>query len=158
MREASHLAIVVAVCAVSACVATVSKQQLAGVSERSLEPDIVDIRGIWEDSGLNRDEAITRGLDPARIELPRKIKDQPPVYPPDAIQSRTTGTVTLDCIIDAAGRARDCRIVSGPYPLRAAASAAIAQRRWEPLRVDGTVRRAAALLTVTFVLRSPGTS
>jgi hypothetical protein len=90
MAEISRLAMVPALCAMLACGATVAKQQPASLPVRALEPDIVDIRGIWRDTRLNRDDAIAHGLDPDRIQLPRKIRDQRPVYPPDARQTGTS--------------------------------------------------------------------
>jgi TonB family protein len=152
-----HLLIVLAVCAASACASAPGQRSDAPqrLPQRALEPDVVDIRGIWRGDTLNPAGAIARGLDPARIQLPRKIRDQRPEYPQAALQTRTTGTVTLDCIIDTVGAPQDCRVVDGPPQLRRAATDAVMAWRWEPLRLAGAPRRSAAYLTVSFTLQAP---
>jgi TonB family protein len=157
MTEMRRLVIVLAACAAAACASAAGQPSDAPqrLPQRPLEPDVVDIRGIWRDNSLHRESAIARGLDPDQIQLPRKIRDQRPTYPQGALQTHTTGTVTLDCIIDTAGAPQDCRVVGGPPQLRGAAADAVMAWRWEPLRLAGTPRRAAAYLTVSFTLQAP---
>jgi TonB family protein len=133
------------------CAAAVPDHNVT-LPERRLESDTVDIRGIWRDKGLDASGAAARGLDPATVQLPRKIRDRRPSYPPAAMSAHITGTVTLDCIIEINGEPQDCQVISGPALLRTAATDAVAGWRWDPLRVAGIQRRAAAHLTVNFNL------
>ena len=149
-----HFIVVLSMCAAAACAPTRVEQPYS-LAERKLDADVVDVRGIWRGNSLYREGAIARGLDPTQIQLPRKIRDQRPAYPQEALQTQTSGMVILDCIIDASGAPQDCRVVSGPALLRSAATDAVMAWRWEPLRVAGTPRRAAALLTVTFSMQTP---
>ena len=47
------------------------------------------------------------------IKPPTKITDVPPVYPPEAIAARITGTVTIEAVIDPAGNVSSARVDHG---------------------------------------------
>jgi TonB family protein len=119
---------------------------------RAVDPDVVDLRGIWLDTHVDAAGASARGLDSTQVVTPRKIRDVRPRYPMSAREARITGTVTVECLIDLAGEPHDCVAVGGPDELRDAAAAAVRDWRWQPLTVGGIPRRALAHLTVNFRL------
>ena len=147
MRRAS---IIIAACAV--LVVSVGADQDSG--RLAIAPDVVDLRGLWKDNGLDRLKARAKGLDPDQIRMPRKIKEPPP-DPREAIRSGVDGSVTIDCIIDTAGEPEDCRVVSGPRELRQWALKAVRAWRWEPLRIAGTPRKAVVQVEMSFSRRDP---
>ena len=69
--------------------------------------------------------------------LPRKITDVPPIHPPIAVSARVNGVVTLDAVIDEAGRVRDARVLTSIPLLDQAAVDAVRQWRFEAPRVNG---------------------
>jgi TonB family protein len=143
--------IVVAACAIF--VAAPKAQQATG--ELAIAPGVVDVRGMLKEDGtLDRLKARARGIDPDQVRLPRKIKDVPPDFR-EAIQTGVNGTVVIDCIIDTEGEPQNCRIVSGPLPLRDLALKAVVSWRWEPLRIADTPRKAAVQSRVSFAIREP---
>jgi TonB family protein len=75
------------------------------------------------------------------------IKSVPPVYPPFARSSHTSGDVTVDALIDVNGTVTDLKAVSGPPILRQAAIEAVRQWKYDPARLDG--RPVAIHLTIT---------
>jgi len=81
------------------------------------------------------------------IKPPTKITDVPPVYPPDAIAARITGTVTIEAVIDAAGNVASARVVKGVPMLDDAALAAVRQWKYTPTLVNGEA--VAVIMTVT---------
>lgn len=147
----NHLLLAVVLAGTLGCAAA-RQDSAVQLPERHLEADTVDLRGIWHANALDAKGAAARGLDPSQLQLPRKTRDTRPVYPPAALSSHITGVVTLDCLITADGAPQDCRVISGPSPLRKAATDAVAGWRWEPVRVAGVPRRSAAYLTVRFDL------
>jgi TonB family protein len=133
-----------------ACASAQSK----GVAQppRAIDPDVVDLRGIWLDTHIDAAGAVARGLDPAQVVAPRKVRDVPPKYPMAARYARVTGTVTVECIIDLVGVPHDCSAVGGPGELRDVSVAAVREWRWQPLTVGGVPRRALVHVTVNFRL------
>jgi len=114
---------------------------------------VVDIRGIWQGKTLDEKKARARGLDPGVLEVPKKVRDVPPAYPPQAIANGERGTVTLECRIDIDGIVRDCKVTRKVSKLLdAEALACVAQWRYQPLKLAGEFRAALANLTVQFRL------
>ena len=81
------------------------------------------------------------------IEPPTKITDVPPVYPPEAIAARITGTVTIEAVIDPAGNVSSARVITGVPMLDDAALAAVRQWKYTPTLVNGEA--VAVIMTVT---------
>jgi TonB family protein len=114
---------------------------------------IVDIRGIWDDTGVTPEGAARLGIDPAEIVAPVKTKHVHPEYPDFALRARIQGDVLLHCVIGVDGRSRDCRVHQSVSPdLDSAALRAVGFWRYEPLRVAGQPRPALVELLVSFAL------
>jgi periplasmic protein TonB len=83
-----------------------------------------------------------QGASPTRAEtslqLGRLASRIEPVYPPDALQNRIVGTVTVHAVIGRNGAVQSAEIVSGPAQLADAALRAIQQWRYEPTKLGGT--------------------
>lgn len=83
-----------------------------------------------------------QGASPTReetsLQLGRLASRIEPVYPPDALQHRIAGTVTVHMVISRSGSVQSAEIVSGPAPLADAALRAIQQWRYEPAKLGGT--------------------
>lgn len=120
--------------------------------DRVLEADVVDLRNIWHpNTGLDADKATARGLKTTGLRAPVRVvaTRRGSSYTVERIHGGPGGTVTLDCLLDVEGRARDCHMITGPEQLRTSAIATVSSWRWEPLRVDGVPKRAAVHLEVT---------
>lgn len=78
------------------------------------------------------------------------IKSVPPVYPPFARSSHTSGDVTVDALIDASGNVTDLNAVAGPPILLQAAMDAIRQWKYDPARLNGRPVAVHLTLTVRF--------
>ncbi len=87
------------------------------------------------------------------IAAPRKLVDVPPVYPPEAVAARITGTVTIEAVIDAGGNVTSARVLKGVPMLDDAALAAVRQWKYTPTVVDGTPVSVIMTVTSTFSLR-----
>jgi protein TonB len=71
------------------------------------------------------------------VKPPRLIYGPDPVYPFLAIQSRISGVVVIDAIIDEHGNVTSMRAVSGQPILIPAALEAVSKRKYEPTILDG---------------------
>jgi len=93
----------------------------------------------------------TPGPAPVRvggaIAAPTKIKDVPPVYPPEALAARITGTVMIEAVIDPEGNVTNTKVLSGVPLLDDAALAAVRQWKYTPTLVNG--QPVAVIMTVT---------
>jgi TonB family protein len=78
--------------------------------------------------------AVRQGGD---VQPARLIRAKLPDYPQLARTNHAAGDVTLDALVDASGNVRDVKVISGPVLLRAAATAALLQWKYEPARLDG---------------------
>jgi len=87
------------------------------------------------------------------ITAPLKLVDVPPVYPPDAVAARITGTVTIEAVIDAGGNVTSARVLKGVPMLDDAALAAVRQWKYTPTVVDGMPVSVIMTVTSTFSLR-----
>jgi TonB family protein len=74
-----------------------------------------------------------------------------PVYPPDALRRRLRGLVVLRALISETGVPAQLEVVQGaPGGLTEAALAAVAQWRFEPARMDGSIVRTHTLIRIPF--------
>jgi TonB family protein len=85
---------------------------------------------------------------PARAGDERAVRSRvSPVYPEIAKRMKISGEVKLEATVDAQGKVRDVKPVSGNHMLEVAAEDAVRQWRFEPGDGDATV-----IVAVTFTL------
>ena len=85
---------------------------------------------------------------PARAGDERAVKSRvAPVYPEIARRLKISGEVKLEATVDAQGKVKDVKPVSGNHMLEVAAEDAVRQWRFEPGDGDATV-----IVAVTFAL------
>jgi TonB family protein len=94
----------------------------------------------------------------AQAPAPAAIHDEPlsvpaVVYPADARQARTEGTVQLQVNVDATGHVTSVDALSGPVALRQAAIDAYMQATYPPLIVAGHASSAIVTTAVNFSLK-----
>lgn len=68
---------------------------------------------------------------------PRLLFGPEPDYPLLAKQSRLSGVVVIDAIIDENGKVKGMRVISGHPLLIPAALSAVSKRRYQPTVLDG---------------------
>lgn len=71
------------------------------------------------------------------VKQPKLLYGPDPVYPVLAVQSRISGVVVIDAIIDENGNVKEERALSGQPLLIPAALEAVARRKYEPTILDG---------------------
>ena len=92
---------------------------------------------------------VGKGLKP-----PRVIFGPEPEYPVLARQSRVSGAVVIDAVIDPQGNVVQMRTVSGSPLLVMAAMQALRQWKYEPTIIGGQAFPVQLLVTITFELKS----
>jgi protein TonB len=76
-------------------------------------------------------------------------------YPPEAAQKKIEGKVVMELLIDASGKVREARLLSGPGGgLNEAALAAIQNFRFRPAEVEGQPVAVRIPFTYNFVLEN----
>jgi len=97
------------------------------------------------------------GVAPLRvggnIKTPTKVKDVPPVYPPDAFAARITGVVILEVTIDIDGHVSDAKILRSIPLLDNAALEAVRQWEFTPTELNGMRVPVIMTVTVNFTLQ-----
>ena len=71
------------------------------------------------------------------VKPPRLLFAPDPVYPVLARQSRLSGVVIIEAVIDEHGDVKGMRVISGHALLIPAALSAVSKRRYEPTVLDG---------------------
>lgn len=89
----------------------------------------------------------------ADIEEGMLIHKVAPVYPPEALRNRISGTVVLQAVIGKDGLIAQLHTVSGPPELVSAAVGAVQQWRYRPYIFNGEPVEIETTITVHFVLR-----
>jgi protein TonB len=84
---------------------------------------------------------------------PRKIKDVKPAYPVIAQRSRVEGLVTLEAMIDTAGRVSNVRVLKSVALLDQAAIDAVRQWEFTPTLLNGVPVSVIMNVTVNFRLQ-----
>ena len=74
----------------------------------------------------------TKPSGPAALSIGRLISKIEPIYPPDALRQRISGTVKLHVVLGVDGRVETATVTDGPPQLSNAALQAIKQWRYEP--------------------------
>lgn len=89
------------------------------------------------------------------VQPPKKILNVNPVYPPEALKSRVTGSVIIEAEIGRTGEVGAMRVLRGDPMLDEAALAAVRQWRYEPVVIAGEPVPVLMTVTVTFSLGQP---
>jgi TonB family protein len=96
------------------------------------------------------------GMVPVRvgggIKPPVKLRNVPPIYPPDALAAGVQGVVIMEATIDSSGSIRDTRVLRSIPALDQAAIDAVSQWRFTPTVVDGAAVPVIMTVTVNFTL------
>jgi protein TonB len=71
------------------------------------------------------------------VKMPRLLFGPEPVYPPLAKQTRLSGVVVIEAVIDEHGNVTGMRVISGDPLLIPAALSAVSKRKYEPTILDG---------------------
>ena len=87
------------------------------------------------------------------ITPPKRVTYVPPSYPKIAEAARVEGTVTLEAIIDEAGRVTNLRVIGSIPLLDDAAKDAVARWRYSPTSLNGEKVPVIMTVRVTFTLR-----
>jgi TonB family protein len=87
------------------------------------------------------------------IKPPARLKGVPPVYPADAVASRTEGTVVVEATIDTTGRVSSATIRRSVPSLDQAALDAVRQWLYEPTKINGQAVPVIMTVTVSFTLQ-----
>lgn len=87
-----------------------------------------------------------------KIQAPRLVTEVKPVYPVLAKETRISGKVVIDCVIDEHGDITQMKVVSGHPFLVTAALHAVEQWKYQPTLLNGRPIAVSMIVTVTFVL------
>ena len=86
---------------------------------------------------------------------PKRVKAEPPVYPPAAQAAGIRGIVIIEVVIDTQGKVASARLVRSIPGLDEAALAAVEKWQYEVTRVDGKPVSVRHTVPITFSLRLP---
>jgi protein TonB len=87
-----------------------------------------------------------------KVRAPKLVHDVKPEYPPLAVQARVQGIVILEAHVGTDGLVRSLRVLRGIPLLDDAAIAAVKQRRYQPLLLNGVPTEFILTLTMNFQL------
>jgi protein TonB len=87
-----------------------------------------------------------------KVRAPKLMYDVKPEYPPLAVQARVQGVVILEAHVGTNGLVRSVRILRSIPLLDDAAIAAVKQRRYQPLLLNGVPTEFILTLTMNFQL------
>lgn len=107
----------------------------------------IDIRSL--DSILSDPPTPTGG----HLKEPRLISSPPPVYPGRALTERVQGVVVIDALVDATGRVKDMKAISGPTSLIQPAMDALRTWKYEPARLNDQPIEIHTTVHINFSLR-----
>lgn len=88
------------------------------------------------------------------MQMPRKIVDVAPVYPPIAAAARKEGVVILEAIIDSHGDVASVRVLRSIPLLDDAAASAVRQWKYTPTLLNGVPVPIVMTITVQFTLQN----
>ena len=125
---------------------------------RRLLPKVAEVDPVPSRPSANTLESLT----PAAIGIVRPgsagmmaanlISSPVPAYPPDALQSRVQGEVTVRAIVDRDGNVSNVRVVSGPELLRSSTLEAVQRWRYRPYTQGGKAMEVATTAIMDFEL------
>jgi len=85
------------------------------------------------------------------VHPPELIGQVAPRYPEFAKAQHVSGDVVIDALIDTRGNVRKAQVLSGPVPLRGAATSAVMMWKYKPAVLDGKPTEVHERITVKFV-------
>ena len=86
------------------------------------------------------------------VQAPRKTKDVPPRYPPEAQRARIGGIIVLEAVIDRQGKVKDLKVIRSVPELDDAAMKAVSQWEYTPTLIAGVPVEVIMTVTVRFSL------
>jgi protein TonB len=96
-------------------------------------------------------------LQPVRvggnIQVPTKVKDAKPVYPPIAQSARVQGVVIIEALIDESGNVSNGRVIRSIPLLDMAAMDAVSRWQYTPTELNGRAVPVIMTVTVNFALQ-----
>ena len=95
------------------------------------------------------DEAIKVG---GPVPMPTRTVNVPPVFPPQARQTRTEGVVEVEVLIGPSGAVEDAKIVKPAFLFNDAALDAVRQWKYAPTLVNGAPVAVRMIVRVAFTL------
>ncbi|HEU4936563.1 MAG TPA: TonB family protein [Vicinamibacterales bacterium] len=87
------------------------------------------------------------------VQVPAKLKDVRPVYPPDALDARIQGVVIIEATIDTDGRVADAKVLRSIPQLDDAALTAVRQWEFTSTSLNGVPVPVIMTVTVNFALQ-----
>jgi TonB family protein len=122
----------------------------AGVDQR-MPPDL---SALAPSTGAEQIQAFLTSSGPVggRVKEPQLVSKTVPNYPAAARQSGIEGKVTVDAVIDTAGKLTDMRVVSGPPLLQRAALDSLRNWKYRPGSLDDNPVQTKTSITVEFRL------
>jgi len=102
---------------------------------------------VSETPPLSGGDLTAKGVTP-----PRKIKDVPPIYPPEAMAARVQGIVIIQAVIGSTGTVTDARVLRSIPQLDQAALDAVRQWEFSPTLINGEPAAIIMSVTVNFQL------
>ena len=129
---------------------------LAGVAAGGVQGGVVGgvVGGVMSDTPM---PVWSPGDPPLRvgghIKEPKKIKDVRPIYPQEAQESRVSGIVILELLIDEEGMVSEARVIRPVALLDEAARDAVLQWQFMPTLVNGHAAPVIMTVTVNFTLQ-----
>jgi TonB family protein len=102
------------------------------------------------------DDPASTGMAPVRvggnIKTPTKLRDVPPVYPPDAHAAGISGLVILEVVIDTSGNVETAKVLRSIPMLDQAATDAVKQWQFTPTHLNGAAVPVIMTVTVNFTI------
>jgi protein TonB len=89
------------------------------------------------------------------VRAPKLMHEVKPEYPPLAVASRVSAVVIMEAHVGTDGRVLSVRVLRGHPILDDAAVAAVKQRRYQPLLLNGVPTEFILTMTMTFRLTAP---
>ena len=86
----------------------------------------------------------------AEVQQAKLVSQQPPVYPPQALQARISGVVKLNALIDKEGRVANLETISGHPLLVPAALDAVRHWVYQPTLLNGQPVEVLSQVNVVF--------
>lgn len=100
-------------------------------------------------------DGASRASRPVALTIGHLVSKIEPVYPPDALRQRISGTVKLHVVRGLDGRVESASVTDGPAPLRDAALHAVQQWRYEPTLLGSAPVGAEEDVAVVFRITTP---
>jgi protein TonB len=130
-----------------------------GAENGTADPGLL-VNGVTSADSSGASMLANKGQGPAAplpvggdVKVARLVSSVPPVYPQMARTQRIGGNVTIDALIDVAGRVTATRVLSGPSLLHDAATTAVKQWKYQPATLNGVPTATHLTITVQFKLQ-----